>query len=385
LPSTVDYALCGAGLQNCLVVAALAELRPSSSFRLVERATVGGNHTWCFYDSVLSPAARRFVAPLVTRRWAGYEVRFPSYRRTISTPYSMIASSRLPVLVDELAARCSDSRVTTGVATTKVGAGCVELADAARIYARVVVDARGAQPTATRCGYQKFYGEEIETTKEHGIALPIVMDATIPQRDGFRFMYVLPLDESRLLVEDTSFSDAPALDIADRRDGIHAWLEQHGVTAARVVRREQGVLPMPIEGPRRFRPARGVNADGREALLGGYRGDWFHPGTGYSLPMAAEFAELLAIHGPSSAREPIGAAAYRRDRRAGFYHLLNRLMFTWYPQEMRRSIFERFYGFSLGVIERFYAMRSTRLDQLRILGGRPPRGLRWRSIIRASA
>jgi lycopene beta-cyclase len=101
--------------------------------------------------------------------------------------------------------------------------------------------------------------------------------------------------------------------------------------------------------------------------------------------MAAEFAELLAIHGPSSAREPIGAAAYRRDRRAGFYHLLNRLMFTWYPQEMRRSIFERFYGFSLGVIERFYAMRSTRLDQLRILGGRPPRGLRWRSIIRASA
>ena len=43
------------------------------------------------------------------------------------------------------------------------------------------------------------------------------MDATVPQVDGYRFFYVLPLAPDRLLVEDTYFSDSTHLDVAQLR------------------------------------------------------------------------------------------------------------------------------------------------------------------------
>ena len=59
------------------------------------------------------------------------------------------------------------------------------------------------------------------------------MDATVPQRDGFRFMYVLPLAEDRLLVEDTTFSDSPRLDQEALRESVHEY-EPQGEPAAEI-------------------------------------------------------------------------------------------------------------------------------------------------------
>ena len=81
---TVDLALCGGGLQNALIVAALhpdQARQPAAGWRrvaLVERAEVGGNHTWCFYGGDLSPEMQRRVEPFVTRGWSGYECASPA-------------------------------------------------------------------------------------------------------------------------------------------------------------------------------------------------------------------------------------------------------------------------------------------------------------------
>ena len=43
------------------------------------------------------------------------------------------------------------------------------------------------------------------------------MDATVPQRDGFRFVYTLPFAPDRVLIEDTYYSDGLDLDPAALR------------------------------------------------------------------------------------------------------------------------------------------------------------------------
>ena len=277
-----DLILCGGGLQNALIVAALfaapglRSAQPAPSVALLERATIGGNHTWCCYASDLSAPMRRQVAPLVSRRWSGYEVRFPGYRRRLHTPYLMIASARLRRVVHDLLAARGDALVWEHAPVARLAPGRVVLEDGRTVAGETVIDARGADRHPTDCGYQKFYGEEVTLRDPHGLQWPLVMDATVPQQDGFRFMYVLPLSPRRALIEDTSFSDGPHLDEEQRRGGIAAWMRRHGWRLQAVTRTERGVLPMPWRMPA---PASLPDAG---VVRGGYGGGWFHPGTGYS-------------------------------------------------------------------------------------------------------
>jgi lycopene beta-cyclase len=55
----VDVALVGGGLANSLLAYRLRELRPELDLVVVERGPeLGGNHTWSFHDSDLSPTQR---------------------------------------------------------------------------------------------------------------------------------------------------------------------------------------------------------------------------------------------------------------------------------------------------------------------------------------
>ena len=377
---TVDLALCGGGLQNALIVAALHAGRrsPGATWRsvaMVERGVVGGNHTWCFYGGDLSPAMRRRVEPFVTRSWNGYEVRFPGYRRVLQTPYFMITSTRLRNVVRAMLQVRGNALLWERAAVRHLDATTLHLADGRLLRARMVVDARGAHAPETECGYQKFYGQEVTLRAPHGLTRPIVMDATVDQYDGFRFMYVLPLDARRALLEDTTFSDGPELDEQRCRRGIAAWLRCHGWQPETVDRTERGVLPMPLRMPPPPAASGGV-------LRAGYGGGWFHPGTGYSLPLAAELAELVAATPPEALAAAAARARHRVQQRARFCCLLNRLLFRGYPTPTRRAVFARFFRLPEPTIRRLFSLRLTWHDKIRILGGRPPQGLslrQWRA------
>ena len=373
----VDYALCGAGLQNCLLVAALRDISPKRSFTLLEAETVAGNHTWCFYGSDLSERARAFVRPMVTHQWPRYEVRFPDYFRVMETSYSMMASGDVAPHVERIASQ-APGRLEVGTAVGHAEAERVTLEDGTTREAAVVVDARGARKPAVRCGYQKFYGEEVTLAEDHDILHPIVMDATVPQVDGYRFMYVLPLGSRHLLVEDTSFSSTADLDDDNRRAGIRDWLTRQRRSIRHVLRTERGVLPMPIERDSERQAERGNAPESQGAIEGGYRGGWFHPGTGYSVALAAQLAELVAGTATDVVAAVVARAARERERAAGFYRLLNRMLFDHYRPEDRRSIFERFYRMPASLIERFCAMACTPGDKTRLLLGKPPRGFHLR-------
>jgi lycopene beta-cyclase len=118
-----------------------------------------------------------------------------------------------------------------------------------------------------------------------------------------------------------------------------------------------------------------------QALVAGYRGGFFHPATGYSLPVALRFAENLCKRiGHGADTEALPRFLHEQRSQATFALHLNRLLFTGFAETDMWGVLARFYRLSEPLIERFYALSSTTSDRLRILGGRPPRGF---SLVRA--
>jgi lycopene beta-cyclase len=369
-----DYVIVGGGLQGGLLSLALLARRPGATIAVVERdATLGGNHTWSFHEGDVPQGAHDWVFPLVAHRWPGYEVRFPALARAVHQSYASIPSPRLDAVVRERLAAAPGCALVTGATVESIGPREVRLADGRELAGRLVVDARGPQPAAVEsAGYQKFVGLELALDGPRAPALPVVMDATVPQQDGFRFVYVLPLARDRVLVEDTYFSDSDALDRAALRGRCLAYAAGQDWGEPTVVREEHGVLPLPWRGL--------VPGEPRAPLVAGYAGGWFHPVTGYSFPLAVRLAALVASPAPEQALGPgLEALARRVRRQARFAHLLNWLMFRAYPPEARWHILERFYrDMPEATIRRFYALDLTWGDRARLLSGRPPRGLSLR-------
>jgi lycopene beta-cyclase len=366
---TCDLAIVGGGLAGGLTALAVAQRHPDARLLLIESGErLGGNHLWSFFDGDMSDAHRLMLIPMVTRRWTeGHEVRFPSHARTLDTPYNSIASTRFH---DHILQKLGD-RVMLGAEVKAVAPDRVALSGQRSIKARVVIDARGgADLSALSCGWQKFVGQELELTEPHRLTRPMVMDATVAQRDGYRFVYVLPFDERTVFVEDTYYSDTADIDTEALRTRITDYVRKRGWRIADVKREESGALPVVMGGDfGRFWPV------GDPVGRAGTRAGLFHPTTGYSLPDAVRFAHWFAEIWPVSAEiaAPMTRAwAHAEWRRRRYYRLLDRMLFRAATDHRRRSVFEHFYRLPSDLIERFYAGQSTLGDKLRILSGKPP-------------
>lgn len=364
-----ELILVGGGLQSGLIALGSLRADPLRRIAMVEAGPrPGGNHTWCLHSHDVPAAARAWVDPLVTYRWPRYDVCFPGRARTLDAPYAAITSERFATVVLDAFAGAAASRIYLGRPATRIAAHEVALDDGTTLRGDLVVDARGPRADAYpgACGFQKFLGLELRLARPHALRHPILMDATVPQRDGFRFFYTLPFGPERLLIEETYFSRSAALDPAAARASILDYAARFGSVAS-VVREESGVLPMPWSSA--------TVAPTRSPLVAGYRGGWFHPGTGYSAPIALRLASHLATRTPREAFDAPLTRLYRRHRsQARYAQLLNRLLFHCFAPETMWNVFARFYTLPDESIHRFYALTLTPLDRARILVGRPPRG-----------
>jgi len=363
-----DYVFAGGGLASTLAAYRLRQADPSLRIALIERAgEIGGNHTWSFHGTDLSHAQHRWLTPFVAHNWPHQEVRFPSYRRELRTSYHSATSHRLA----DIAARTFGDDFLLGRDVEKLGNRHVSLSDGQTIEADCIIDGRGVRGDDNlTLGYQKFVGKEVRCAKPHGQSVPIIMDATVTQQDGYRFIYTLPMDETRILVEDTYYSDGPDIDDDVLTSEIDAYCERRGFEVNEIVREERGVLPIVLTG----------DIDGFWASSGGIpragmRAALFHPTTGYSLPDAVRFADLLADKRPKTTDQAHTLARrYSKAawRQRNFFRVLNRFLFFAADPDKRAGVMERFYTLPEPLIERFYACRLTPWDKARILIGRPP-------------
>lgn len=366
-----DLLLVGGGLANGLIALRLAQAHPDMRILLLEAGdTLGGNHTWSFHASDLSAAQRAWIDPLVVHRWPAHDVVFPGYQRRLAGGYCSVTSDRF----DELLRAQAGLAVRLGSAVDSVAPNHVRLASGEMLRSRSVIDARGAPDIAhLALRFQKFLGQELRLQQPHGLSAPVLMDATVDQVDGYRFVYLLPFTADTLLVEDTVYADGSDLSRERLREHIAAYVAGRGWRVAQVLREEEGVLPIALAGDVEglWQGAQGVPKAGLAAAL-------FHATTGYSLPQAVRLADHLAALPRSTWDDPaqvfsaVRAHAVAHWKAAGFFRLLNRMLFLAAAPAERRAVMERFYGLPQALIRRFYAGQPTWLDKARILTGRPP-------------
>lgn len=350
-------------MANGLLAWRLLQTRPDLAFAVVEAGpTLDGNRTWSFHGTDVTKAQLEWLWVLTSKSWPSHDVWLGAEARRIGGGYHSIRSEDLHW---KLAERLKD-RLRVKTKAVDVGATHVTLSTGERLEAKAVIDGRGFSRAPTwPCGYQKFLGLDVELCVPHGLEVPLLMDGRVNQPGAFRFVYLLPWDERRLLVEDTYYSDDAALELPVLRGRIHAYLATRGWPVARVLREESAALPIPLSGavPHFERPVIGVAAG------------LFHATTGYSVPLAVALAEDLA------AQEDVSAAALTRwlERRAaahwadqGFFRMLNRMLFRGADPQARVKIFESFYRHDDALIGRFYAGRLTAWDKLRVLARGAP-------------
>lgn len=364
----LDLLLAGGGLANGLIALRLKCLRPELKIAMIDGADrLGGSHTWCFFETDLTAAQRSWIEPLIAHRWPGYSVRFPDGGRSLATPYYSITADSFEATVS--AAMVDRLRLNAPI--RDVAPGGVVLETGERIGARAVIDGRGptAAPDLT-LGFQKFVGLEVRLGAPHGMTEPIVMDATVDQAGGYRFIYVLPFTPDTVLIEDTRYSDEADFDHGAFETGVEVYARAQGWRIDDILRREHGILPVAMAGdlPAHFDRMGPAAQSGLRACL-------FHPTTGYSLPDAVRLADLMAT---ISWRSGEDLARHLRQHAIGvwrsrrFYRLLDRMLFRAAAPSQRYKVLQRFYRMPQPLIERFYAARSTTLDKMRILTGRPP-------------
>ncbi|MBM4220755.1 MAG: lycopene beta-cyclase CrtY [Gammaproteobacteria bacterium] len=364
-----DVLLVGGGLANCLIALRLRALRPELKLTLFEAGPApGGNHTWSFHGSDLRPAEREWLLPLADHAWQHYEVCFPERRRRIDGAYHTLSSTSLAQAVMAL----PGVDVHCNARALHVGPEAVQLADGRTLAARLVIDGRGASESdGLVLRYQKFLGQELQLGAPHGLTGPLLMDATVAQRDGYRFVYLLPFAPDRLLVEDTYYSDTPDLAAAALRSNIQSYVFARGWSLRELVREERGVLPIVLDADfDAFWPLADAGLP-----RSGLRAGLFHHTTGYSLPEAAALADDLA--GLADLRsEAVGPWIRGRARRhwqeQRLFRMLNRMLFLAAAPAERYRVLQHFYRLPRPVIERFYAGHTGVSDALRILSGKPP-------------
>lgn len=383
MPSAAQHTLIvGGGLAGCLCALALRRRQPDVAVTILERAdTLGGNHLWSFHVDDVPEASRDMVAPLVIASWPSYDVSFPRLNRRLEHSYASISSERLHEHMQVCAHADELLTLATNSSVTEVGASHVLLAGGQRMEADLVLDGRGPgayQSAVGTVGYQKFVGLEVELAHPSPRALPHIMDASVAQIDGYRFVYVLPFNPRKVLIEDTYYSDSPDLDVDAIRGRALLYANEHGYDVARIIREETGVLPLPTR-------AHAVSWNDDGPLPIGYAGGFFHPTTGYSLPVAVRLAELIA-HTKRAALRP-AFERFRREhqRQFRYFLMLNRLLFDATPPEQRWNVLERFYRRPESTVRRFYALTTTPADRARILCGRPPQGISLTKAIRGIA
>ena len=372
-----DMIIVGAGLSGLLTAWRCLDVNPDLTITIIEASDrIAGDHTWSFNLTDVAPELHDWIAPFIAYQWDSYDVKFPKRERTLDITYCTGNSDTLRA--------CVQPHIESGrlhvMLNSQVDAlteDTVFLASGSKMSAACVLDARGFEANDdVFLGYQKFVGHVIKTSKPHGVKRPIIMDATVPQLGGYRFVYCLPYSETEILVEDTYYTDGPELKSQEVDARIKDYIRDNlGVRDYEVVRREKGVLPITL--------AVGEDRMWDTSNSIGIRGGFYHAVTGYSFPDALHIAANIAdeFNLMDDVRiedmgffllEENGEAQDDKIRRDGFLRLLNRMLFRAAKPEERYAVLQRFYGLNQGLIERFYAGELTWRDKARILIGKPP-------------
>ncbi len=288
-----DYIIAGAGaaglnLAHALIRAGLTDKR----ILLADRAPKTANdRTWCFWER-----GDNALEPLIYRRWkrlAFHSDRFSKLLNPAPYVYKMLRGIDFYRHMDDWLARQPNiTRVYGEISAVECTAdGASITVDGVSHHAAYAFSSlpQPDRPPNPQRHYllQHFLGWVIETeAPRFDPAVATLMDFRIPQHAETRFVYTLPIDERRALVEFTVFSRA-LLPRQVYSAELRAYIEQRlGIDEFRVEHDEFGVIPMSDAEVER-RP-------GAHVMTIGTAGGVTKPSTGYTFLRSQRDAARIA-------------------------------------------------------------------------------------------
>ena len=170
LSDRADLVLVGGGLANGLIAWRLHQAA-SRSARAAARSGQHARrqpHLVASTTATSTPAQRDWLAPLVVHRWPGHDVRLSRLRtRTLEGGYASVTSPRFDAVLrerlgDAVRLHCAvRRRVCTGGAALRRRPAARRRGDRR--------PRRTAVARTSRCGYQKFLGQELQLHAPHGL------------------------------------------------------------------------------------------------------------------------------------------------------------------------------------------------------------------------
>ena len=315
--------IAGGGVAASLAALAMATRRPEVPIMLVaEEETLGGDQTLVMLDGDLGEEEAAFVAPLAGQSWDGWYALFPDLTRKMKAGVRAVAPQAIEAA---LRAALPPERIVTGARIVAVREDRILLHGGETIVADGAIDARG-QPNLALLdlGWRATLARTYRFPAPHRLDRPVLVDGTVEQGAGCRFLSALPLDGARLLVAMHTFSGASDPGGAAGA-ALDAWVEGRGWTGGEIEHESRSALPVALGGDL---PALWRIGGARVARLG-RRGGFFHPTSGSPLADAATAGLLLtrqrdfsgaALH--DTLFDLAGALWKRREFYRGFNRIL---------------------------------------------------------------
>jgi lycopene beta-cyclase len=370
-PTACDLAIIGGGLSGGLIALAAHRARPTARILLVEaKPALGGNHLWTFLDSDIDKADRALLEPLISYGWRNLEVMFPGYRRTISDGVYAIRSDRFDQALREI---LPADFIVTGLKATGVAPDGIVLEDGSMIAAGGVIDARGAADLSLiDTAWRKFVGYELQLAGPHSVRQARLIDAGVESQDeGLSFLTLMPLDTSRLFLEDVHYAADTALDVQAYARRIFNLAAKLGWKIIDSARGQAGVIPIAMGGD--FEAY--WQSGGAGIAKAGLRAGLFHPVTGGSLADAARTARLVAglsDWSGAALHKALHAHARKAWNSRDFYRRFTTQMMRGNPPAEQYRLFESLYDKEPALVARFHGLRLTMVDRLALSLGDGP-------------
>lgn len=225
-------------------------------------------------------------------------VAWGTRRAVVDRPYVVFDTGRLQDSLDLTGAHIVADRVAEIVPPTRWGTRgldlpSVRLASGNVMAAGRVIDARGVGRSPARAE-QTAFGVIVERDRWNEDMLFMDWRADNGAEVGAppSFLYAVPLDDERVLLEETCLAGRPALDPRDLHDRLRHRLRSRGIelTGDEAIER----VRFPVEG--------GL----RKATAFGAAGALMHPATGYSVATALATADAV-VRGDSLWPAPVRA------------------------------------------------------------------------------
>lgn len=364
----VPLLILGGGCAGLSLAARLAGFgsRIPRTIVLESRSTYGNDRTWCFWaDSSLG------VDHLITHEWRELRVRGAGEEAHVdcrALPYQMLRGDRFYA---DARARIAESDHVELITDASVLEEPRRNGDRWHVSTRAgvfraahIIDTRPrcAPTTGDAILYQSFSGEEVTCDRAaFDPACAVLMDFNDATDSVVQFRYVLPTSPTTALIESTVFDREPR-NAADLAPSLRAAIRrQIGSTAHRVLRRENGIVPMGL-----IRRAEGADSSYVNAGLvaGAARAS-----TGYAFQRiqrwAARCAASIAAGGPLVGHPPEPKLRWIMDRI--FLQVLRTR-----PERAAQVFTQLFARASSARITRFLSDRGSFGDQAAVVAALPP-------------